>query len=247
MNNKTAVEKFKELYGFREGIEGYIPVPGEILKYVGDNVILLAYRRDESGKWSIENHIVKIEWIGNYDVMTGTYEISYDSGKPGTDGGCETGTTRIFPQGFSFENPEETGRSLRFIPFSYHYKFAEFQDFYIKLRNNYDSYETLGIGDLEQISKSKDQGGILLPKFVCAVIKLDDNEILQFRITSVGIKHRNGKNYALTISNDKNRSYTFMINSESKEYDFSYGGENIGTLKIVDFGAETREEDNKES
>lgn len=243
MDNKTTVERFKELYGFREGVEGYIPQSGELLKYVGDNVILLVYTRSEDGKWSISNHIVKIEWIGNYDPMTGTYELHYSTGTTDKESSeASMKSIRILSQGFSFENPEETGKSLRFIPFSYHYKFSEFQDFYLKLRSNYNSYKTLSISELDQIYKSKDQDGIFQPKYICAVIKLEDGEILHFRITSLAIKHRNGTNYALTIGNDKGRTYTFMISSTSEEYDFSYGREHIGTMKIIDLGNEVKKE-----
>lgn len=249
MENKTTLERFKELYGFREGIKEYIPQPGELLKYVGSSIILLVYEKNEKEEWKISNSIVKLEWMGNYDPMTGTYELTYDTGKPEKDGDKIVYTegkhnVRVFSQGFSFENPEETGKSLRFIPFSYHYKFVEFQDFYIRLKNEYDSYKTLKIEELEQISKSKDQGGILEPKYICAVIKTEENDILQFRIISLEIKHRNGKNYALTIGNEIGRTYTFMISSSDSEYNFSYGKEYLGKLKIVDLGSEIKKEEN---
>lgn len=238
MDKRTTVERFKDLYGFREGIKEFIPQPGELLKYTGSNVILLIYTKDELGNWGVKNCIVKIEWIGNYDPMTGTYDLHYSTGKKKDQEEYDQGdwTVKVFPQGFSFENPEETGKSLRFIPFSYHYKFAEFQEFYTRLRDNYSNLETLSIENLLQISKSKDQKEILEPKYICSVIKMEDNEILQFRITSLEIKHRGGKNYALTIGNDHGRLYTFMITSESGEYDFSYGKEHLGVMKIVDLG-----------
>ena len=47
MENKTSLQRFKELYGFREGIIDYIPQAGELLKYIGDHVILLIYKRND--------------------------------------------------------------------------------------------------------------------------------------------------------------------------------------------------------
>lgn len=245
MENKTIVERFKDLYGFREGIKEYIPQPGELLKYIGEDVVLLIYQKDkETDKWGITNCIVKIQFMGDYDPMTGTYKLRYDTGKEKKDSEATENYTegihelRVFSQGFSFENPEETGRSLRFIPFSYHYKFAEFQDFYIKLRKNYDSYQTLPIPSLEQISKSKNQKEVLESTYLCAVIKMADGEVLQFRITALKIKHRSGKSYALTLDNPQQKNYTFMIMGDQSEYGFAYGKEYIGTLKIVDLGGE---------
>lgn len=252
MENKTSLQRFKELYGFREGIIDYIPQAGELLKYIGDHVILLIYKRNDKGEWSISNCIVKIDYMKDYDPMTGTYELRYDTEKPGTDSAepvYDSGvrSLRVLPQGFSFENPEETGRSLRFIPFSYHYKFAEFQDFYVKLKAGYDSYKTMDIESLKQISESKDQRLILEPMYVCSVIKMNDDEILQFRITSLKLKHRSGKNYAITIGNEQGKTYTFMISSDTTEYEFSYGNEKIGDMKIVDLSTiSQQEEESKE-
>lgn len=226
----NTLERFNDAYGFRDGIKEFIPSPGEILKYKGENVILLTYNREENGGWKISHSVVKIIKISEYDVMTGTYKLEYSpEGKDNT-----TEEIRIFPHGFSFENPEETGRSLRFIPFSYHYKFAEFQNFYDRLKNDYDGYKTLSVAELSQISQSKNQSEILEPRFICSIIKMESGEILYFRLNRINLKHRQGKNYALTIGNDKGKTYTFMITSEDTEYKFSYGDVFIGTMKIVD-------------
>lgn len=230
MKEKTTLEKMKELYGFSEGNLEYIPKSGELLRYIGTEVALLEYTKDKTtGNWS--NTITKalIVSIYDYDPMTSTYSLKYKKDKE-----KEVKEVRIISEGFSNNDPEETGTSLRFIPFSMNFKFQEDRLFYERLEKEYNNFKNLPIDVLKIISGNNEQDKLLKLCNISAVIKTDNDGMLYFRITKLKIKHNQQKKYALTISSDKGKLYTFQISSNQDEYDFSYGGEFVGKLKIVD-------------
>lgn len=229
----TTLDKFKKLFGFYEGNLQYIPRGGDLLKHVGSSVALIHYKKDDQGRWDYSIKEVMIESITNYDPMTVTYDLTYRIPKE-----KKSNKVKIIPEGFSFENPEETKNSLRFIPLSMHFKFQEEKKFYELLSSKFDSTETLPIEALENISNSKEQGDLLGRNYnIAAVIKTEEKtpEILYFRVDKLKIKHHKQNSYALTIANlEKEKTYTFFINSENSQYEFTYGKEKIGNLKLID-------------
>ena len=230
MEKKTTLEKMKELYGFSEGNLEYIPKSGELLRYIGTEVALLEYTKNkDTGEWSNTVTKAKIINIYDYDPMTLTYSLKYKKDKE-----KEVKEIRIISEGFSNNDPEETGYSLRFIPFSMNFKFQEDRLFYERLEKEYSKFKTLPINILGIISGNKEQSKLLKICNISAVIKTDSDGMFYFRIIGLKIRHNQQKKYALTISSDKGRTYTFQISSDQEEYDFSYGGEYIGKMKIVD-------------
>lgn len=229
----TVLDKYKKLYGFYEGNLNYIPRGGDLLKHVGSSVAMIDYSRDKLGRWDYSLKEVTIESITNYDPMTITYDLEYK-----IIGEEKSKTVKIIPEGFSFENPEETGKSLRFLPLSMHFKVQEEKRFYDMLASKFDSAKTLSIEALENISESKEQSDLLGRNYnIVAVIKTEEEnpEILYFRIDKLKLKHNKQDNYAITILNlEKDKTYTFLINSKSESYEFFYGKEKIGNLKILD-------------
>lgn len=229
----TVLDKFKKLYGFYEGNLNYVPRGGDLLKHVGSSVAMIDYSRDELGRWDYSIKEVIIESITDYDPMTVTSILKYRLPEE-----KDTKEVRIIPEGFSFENPEETGKSLRFLPLSMHFKVQEEKKFYDTLLSKFDNTETLSIEALENISDSKEQSDVLGRNYnISAVIKTEGEkpEILYFRIDKLKLKHNKQDNYAITINNlEKEKTYTFLINRNEKFYEFNYGKEKIGNLKIID-------------
>lgn len=229
----TTLDKYKKLYGFYEGNLNYVPRGGDLLKHVGSSVAMIDYSRDSLGRWDYSLKEVTIESITNYDPMTVTYDLKYK-----VIGEEVTKEVKIIPEGFSFENPEETGKSLRFLPLSMHFKVQEEKGFYDMLSSRFDNAETLSIEALENISESKEQADLLGRNYnIAAVIKTAEEkpEILYFRIDKLKIKHNKQDNYAITLVNfEKEKTYTFLINGKDSSYKFSYGKEKIGDLKIID-------------
>lgn len=130
------------------------------------------------------------------------------------------------------------GKSLRFLPLSMHFKVQEEKAFYDRLLAKFDNAKTLSIEALENLSNSKEQSELLGRNYnIAAVIKTDEEtpEILYFRIDKLKLKHNKQDNYAITLTNeDKDKTYTFLIDSKAEYYEFSYGKEKIGDLKILD-------------
>ena len=224
---KTRVEILKKNYGFNKASYKYIPAGGEIFKYIGQLVIYIDRKRKESGEWEADVKKAIIESIDDYDPMTMTYNCHYK-----VAGDDEVKELRIIPEGYSFGNPEETGVMQNFLPYSTHCHLVEDELFYGRLKELYDTKDTMSIEDLSTISKSKDKESILKYSHnIGCIIKLDEcpDEVLYFRIHSLSLRHKVGSSYVLSYS-DGETSHKIQINSSDKEYDF----EGLGKFKIID-------------
>ena len=233
MSENKNLEILKKRYGFDKADTKWLLDGGDILKYIGVEVILVDFLRDVNNNWTNKIKKASIISISDYDLMTMTYLCKYRT----IDEDKETSwrEVRINPGGFSFENPEETGKMLRFIPYSLHCKIAEEEALYYRLGELFDKRKTLPIENLKQLSESKEQDKTL--NFACnigAVIKTEDNQTLYFRIHKLNLRHNYKDNYNLTITDGTNKAYTVPINSSAENYVFKFNGENIGLLKIID-------------
>lgn len=233
MSENKNLEILKKRYGFDKANPKWFLKGGELLNFIGVEVILVDYTRDSNNIWTNKIKKAYINSITDYDPMTTTYLCKYrlvDKDKE-----TEWREKRINPEGFSFELPEQTGKMLRFIPYSLHCKIAEEEALYYRLSELFDKRKTLPIENLKQISGSKEQEKTLT--YACnigAVIKTEDNQILYFRINKLNLRHNYKDNYNLTITDGTNKAYTVPINSSVENYVFKFNGENIGLLKIID-------------
>lgn len=231
----TTLDKLKKLYGFYEGNLRYIPRGGELLNCIGSSVVMIHYTKSPKGAWEYSIEEVNVISITNYDPMTVTYDLTYERTKGKSKSQQKV---KIIPEGFSFENPEETGNSVRFIPLSMHFKFQEDKQFFERLFSKFDDAKTLSVNSLEDISNSKEQLDLLGRNYnIVAAIKTNEDtpEILYFRIDRLKIKHNKQDSYSLTIENlEKNKLYTFLIDSKAESYEFEYKNVKIGSLKILD-------------
>ena len=227
------LEVMKKRYGFDKAAAKWIPGGGEILKLIGVEVIMVDFIRNASSGWTNKIKKAYIKSISDYDPMTMTYLCQYRL----VDEDKETSwrEIRIIPEGFSFENPEETGKMIRFVPYSLHCKMAEEEAMYCRLGELFDKRKTLPIENLKQISGSKEQEKTLT--YACnigAVIKTEDNQILYFRIHKLNLRHNYKDNYNLTITDESKKAYTIPITMSEENYVFKFNGDRIGLLKIVD-------------
>lgn len=223
---KTREEILKEKYGFQKASYKYIPKGAEILKSIGQIVIYVEYTKKEDGTWEDKYQKAEILEISGYDPMTMTYKCKYK-----VAGESETQELQIIPEGYSWGNPEETGWMKRFIPYSLHCKLVEDELFYSRLKDLYNTRDTLKVENLLELSQSKEKETQLkYSRHIGALIKLDESEdVLYFRIQDLNLRHKAGKSYTLRISDGEN-AYQMMIESNQGEYDF----ESLGKLKIID-------------
>ena len=219
------LEALKKRYGFNKGSYKYIPAGGEILKYIGQPMIFVDFKKDENGDWQSTFETSFIDSISDFDPMTMTYLCKYRL----VDGVQKE--LRIIPEGFSWGDPEETGEMKRFVPASLHYLLQEDELFYKRLENLWNDRQTISLDSLKTLSESKEQEKTLkYTHQIGALIKTsDDNKLLWVRLWKINLTHRNGEYYNLSFGDERNK-WTVTIKKSDSEYELK----NIGTFKLID-------------
>lgn len=234
MNQKqTKLEELKKLYGFSTASIKWIPEGGDLLRYIGLEVVFVDFKKDDKGEWSSTFKPAKILNINDYDPISMTYNIKYQL--DGEDGWKEE---RIIPEGFSFDIAGAGIQNTmnRFIPESMHLACIEEDQFYKRLFELHAKRDTLTTQALQSISSSKEQYKTL--KYACnigAVCKTVDGFTLYFRVCGLKLRHQKGKTYELTLIDTAKHSYVINgITDDDKSYKWRVGGEEIGELKLID-------------
>jgi len=219
------LKALKKRYGFNKGDYKYIPAGGEILKYIGQPMIFVNFKKDENGDWQSNFETAFIDSISDFDPMTMTYNCKYKL----VDGVQKE--IRIIPEGFSWGNPEETGEMKRFVPTSLHYLLQEDELFFNRLKELWDTKDTIDLDSLKTLSESKEQEKTLkYTHQIGALIKTkDDGSLMWVRLWKIGLNHRNGEFYNLSFGDERNR-WTVTIKKSDKEYELK----DIGTFKLID-------------
>lgn len=98
----------------------FIPQGGDILKYIGSEMLLIRFERDENGVWTTKTpDPVFIVSIGDFEPLTGTYKVMYRRKESGDE------ELRVTPEGFSWNIPEDDGWMIRLVSYSNHFKMME--------------------------------------------------------------------------------------------------------------------------
>ena len=238
--NQQDLLKLKEDFGYNKLSYKYIPAGSEILRYIGQAVVVVTFKKiwrtekDEEGndvkKYSLEDHMERgfLLSLNNFDPMTKTYLCKYK-----IDGQEEEKETRIQPEGFEFVNldDEKVEQSIRLVPYSYHCRMVEDEFTQARIKDLFEKRDTLNIEELKMISESKNQGEVLrYAHNVIAAIKMEDGTIFGVRIWTLRLKHRQGTKYGLFFSGEGNRELSTIISSEDKVYKLG----DYGEMKIID-------------
>lgn len=222
---KDKLSKLKEKYGYNKASYKYILPGAEILKYIGQTVVLVEFSKGVSGEWINDYKQAVIEEIDGFNPLTMIYTVKYHT----TDKPDESLTFEMIPEGFSFGNPEDVGYMKRFVPLSIHYTMVEDELFYSRLDKLYKSRDTISLYGLKTLSESKEIEKTL--KYCCNIGAIFNTPegILYTRIKVLRLTHKNGNNYSLYISNEED-SWSLEITSSQKEYTV----DGVGTLKLID-------------
>ena len=112
--NQQDLLKLKEDFGYNKLSYKYIPAGSEILRYIGQAVVVVTFKKiwrtekDEEGndvkKYSLEDHMERgyLLSLSDFDPMTKTYLCKYK-----IDGQEEEKETRIQPEGVEFVNLDD--------------------------------------------------------------------------------------------------------------------------------------------
>lgn len=238
--NKELAKKIEE-WSLGKNNYKLIPPGGEILKYIGSEMLLIEFTKGEDGVWtSSKPYPVFIQRIGDYAPMTGTYMVTYSV----TLDKSKTETLAITPEGFSFNNPDEEGWMKRFISYSLHFKTMEEELFYGRLKTKFDSSEGVLPPDVIAILQAgKQKESLGYHNYIAAVIDTDTPEgihqgILSFRISEITKMDKRPKYWSFGI---RDWGGYFMGIQKYQEHegswiakDFKINGVILGDLKIMD-------------
>ena len=227
---ETREQLLKRQYGFNKNSYKFVPAGSEILKYIGQIVVLVNLKKVGDNMWD-QDTIEKAQIISitDFDPMTMTYLCKYKVADDKIED--EPREIRIIPEGFSWGNSEETGDMKRFIPYSLHCTMVETELFWCHLWDIWKARDTISVDSLLTLSGSKEKESTLKYSHnIGALINLESGELLWTRITELNFRHKVGNQYNLKFGNGTD-SWTMMITSGDKEYDFENG---LGKLKLVD-------------
>ncbi len=233
--NEKEIKKLVNEFGYAPGNYKYIPKGSEILKYIGQTVILVTFTREEDEPeegetepkthWTDKVERALIHSIYDHDPMTMTYMCKYS-----VEDSKDIQEIRIQPEGYEFVNADETGLFRRFVPYSTHCIMVEDELFFARLEKLWQERDTLEFDALNTISESKDQAQVLRYSHnIGAAIKLESGQLIWIRIHELHLKHRQGNKYGLFFYNEK-RQWSTQVTKEDKSYILN----GIGEFKIID-------------
>lgn len=235
--NKVLKEKI-ESWSLGKTNGKLIPRGGEILKSIGSEMLLVKFKK-ENDNWSADNPLpIFVQSIGEYNPLTGTYEITY------TTKDKETSTERITPEGFSFNDPETEGWMHRFITYSLHFKLMEEELYYARLREKFDRSENiLPIESIMVLQGGKQKESLGYHNYIAAIIDTNvegglGEGILSFRISEITKINKRSKSWSFGLRDSE--GYFIQV-PKYQEVDgtwiakrISIDGVVLGDLKIVD-------------
>jgi len=258
MENK---ETFKKLYGFNSGDIKWILDGGDILRYSGQDVIFVDYKRsDEDGNdvWTNTIEKANIISISDYDPITMTYLIKYTLPARKEERG-EVHEERIIPEGFTFDiMGQGLQKSMhRFTSYSMHERLVEEAEFYKRVNKLFKERDTLPFGALAALQDNKEQSKTLgYAKYIVAAVKPvhkventddleygeDDDDLMIFKIKALRLKHEYKNTWRLLLTASDGKNYSLPVNDDETDfYEFYLGKELVGDLKIIDL-ADPKEE-----
>lgn len=220
----------------------FVPQGGEILKYVGSELLKVRFDRDSEGNWVTTNpEPVFVVAIGDFDPLTGTYKMTWKEKESKEE------DLRITPEGFSWNNPETDGWMIRFVSYSNHFRMMEEELFYQNLSSLFRSGRgNLGPNELSQFSTGKERKKRLgFLNYIAAVINTDvqgglGEGILSFRISEITRVDKRGNKWELGMrdqSGDLIWVGKFIEDPETHQWyspSFTINDTLLGDLKIID-------------
>ena len=244
---KTKFQEFKERYEFNSGSVKWIAEGGDLLKYIGEEVVYVDYKRSDKGEWNSTVERAKIVTIDDFDPVTMTYHIKYQLlDRESKD---EILEERIIPEGFSFDIMGQGIQNSmnRFTPFSLHTLLVEEGQYYKRVDKLWDERGTLPFGALKALNDNKDLTKTLkYAKNIVVAVKPThevegqedleyDDQLFVFRLSNLKLKHDYKDSWRLFMTDWDGHTYNVLISEDEDDfYEFSIGQEVIGDLKIID-------------
>lgn len=238
-------EQFIKDYSFQPGDYKWLVGGGNILKYIGTEVIFATYETLENDEIKENYQEAHIHEISGYEPVTMTYLIKYTVGKD-----PKVKEDRIIPEGFIMIDEKDKGKPKimhKFIPYSHHMNMIETASYYNLVGKYFDeNRKVIPFKGLKILAENKDQSNLLgySVNLVAAIRPVkeengetynDESQLYIFRISKLGLKHKFGHEWILSLTDQEKNTYTILINDEDEYYEF-FLKDRVGDLKIIDLG-----------
>ena len=146
------VKLFKDSYSLSMGSEKWISKGADLLKYIGQNIIQVKFsKKSETDPWESVAIIVKLLEITDFEPLTGTYRMTWES----VDGKNTQESCRVTPEGFSFGIPEKDLWMYRFLPMSLHIQMTEAIYAYDRYEKLFKERPSLSEKEIEELCRDK--------------------------------------------------------------------------------------------
>ena len=228
MKKKSLKQVLLEDCSFSRSSLKFVPKGGEMLKYIGSSVFHVKLTRENAeSPWSVKQTLVTIEDISDWEPLSGTYKTTY------TDG-IDTVSMRMIPEGFKFENSDETNNVERFVPLSIHYMLQHLEIFYTRLENLFKTKKSLPIEALKKIQESNQEEQLGYYHNVGFILNHPEKGICYFRIQKMTPIIKMGKEWKFSIQDEDGNIFPLKIKEGNEVNQFYLNGESLGEFKIMD-------------
>lgn len=237
MEKSNIIKLFKEEYSLSLNSKKWISKGGEILNYIGQNVLLVDFRKEsEDSGWTTTQELVSVIGISGYDEMTGTYLIAYNK-----EGVSEAVTERIGPEGFSFNIPERDLWMHRFLPFSLHIQMTERELTYKRYGELFRTKPSMSLNEIRAYCRGKQKETVGYKNYIALITDTDVEGglgvgITQFRIKQFTMPVGNQSVTTVGIKDQKDNLIMARIktDTDTEAFDLSINGTYIGKAKFID-------------
>lgn len=229
-NTEKQLSLLRKDYGFSKGSYKYILPGSELFRYVGQIIMRVYFEKNSEGNWNTSYETAIITKVTEFNGMTMTYKIEYVlNSNPD-----KVLTEEIIPEGFSFGNPEETGKMTRFLPRSIHNQLVEDEFFYVERLKDLYNGKSISLEELKTISESKGQKELLKYSHNIGLVLYceEAKEYFYIRAHKINLTHKGGTKYELFISDEK-KNWNLTINSKDTEFSFDIPGVNFKIISLA--------------
>jgi len=231
------IKQFKEDYALSLGSPKWISKGGDILRYIGQSVILVKFRRDSSDlPWTTTTEMVDLVGCSGFEPLTGTYTVAWKE-----ESKEELQSGRLTPEGFSFNVPEVDNWMNRFLPLSLHIQITEAERTYKRFGELWKTRDSMEISEIQKYCLGKQKDTVAYRNYISLIVNTDVEGGLgvgttECRIVNFSNPQSSGKYWSVGVRDLNNNFYILQIpkDSETTAFRFSVNGTLIGDAKIID-------------
>ena len=250
MAKRTLKEILVSDYAFNKASLKWIPGGSQLIEYIGQEVVFVDYTRaGAESDWKIDIKRALIQTIHDFEPMTGTYEIIFSLIGEGENGTDLLQRERVIPEGFSYNNPDESNWMHRFVPYSLHFKMGETEIMYMRMQKLFETRAGMTMGEIKKLQTEDPKKKLEFFNNVRAIVDTNVEGglgigTLTFRITEITEPKLLSKTWRFGIYDKERNYFPIKIDRANEEETvikgWTLGDEVIGDLKIMDIADQTK-------